>query len=191
VRLTARTAEKAQKLIDAHSAHASKLDYAVVPDIAAANAFDAAVQSDPPFEVVLHTASPFHFRVTDTKKDLLDPAINGTIGVLKAIKKYAPSVKHVVITSSFASIIDSSKGLWPGHVYTEADWNPVTVEEATRDPSTGYRASKKLAEQSAWKFLEEEKPNFTISTINPPLVSLIRMGNGPGPVLMGNRFLAR
>lgn len=36
-------------------------------------AFDKAVVSDPPFEAVIHTASPFHFNVTDTKKDLLDP----------------------------------------------------------------------------------------------------------------------
>lgn len=36
-------------------------------------AFDKAVISDPPFEAVIHTASPFHFNVTDTKKDLLDP----------------------------------------------------------------------------------------------------------------------
>jgi nucleoside-diphosphate-sugar epimerase len=126
-------------------------------------------------EITDSTASPFHFRVNDTKKDLLDPAINGTTGVLKAIKKYAPTVKRVVITSSFASIVNTAKGAWPGHVYSEADWNPVTVEEATRDPSTGYRASKTLAEKAAWKFVEEEKPNFTISTINPPLVSGIRV----------------
>lgn len=118
------------------------------------------------------TASPFHFNVKDTKKDLLDPAINGTTGILKAIKKYAPTVKHVVVTSSFASIIHPKEGKWPGKVYSEADWNPTTIEEADSDPTTGYRASKTLAEKAAWKFLEEEKPNFTLSTINPPLVGL-------------------
>lgn len=41
------------------------------PDFALA--FDEAVISDPPFEAVIHTASPFHFSVTDTKKELLDP----------------------------------------------------------------------------------------------------------------------
>lgn len=34
----------------------------------------------------------------------------------------------------------------------------------------GYRASKTFAEKAAWEFLEKEKPNFTISTINPPMV---------------------
>jgi nucleoside-diphosphate-sugar epimerase len=97
--------------------------------------------------------------------------------VLHAIKKYAPTVTRVVITSSFASIIDPSKGNWPGKVYSEADWNPVTIEEADRDPSTGYRASKTLAEKAAWKFVEGEKPNFDIATINPPLVCQESEGN--------------
>lgn len=91
----------------------------------------------------------FHFNITDTKKDLLDPAILGTtgkhiflsvngsissrikisanesgVGILKAIKANAPSVKRVVITSSFASIIDGSKGNGYDHVYSEEDWNP-------------------------------------------------------------------
>lgn len=73
-----------------------KLDFAIVKDIAVEGAFDEAIVSDPPFELVIHTASPFHFRTTDVQKDLLDPAIVGTTGVLKAIKKSAPTVKRVV-----------------------------------------------------------------------------------------------
>jgi nucleoside-diphosphate-sugar epimerase len=100
--------------------------------------------------------------VTDVKKDLLDPAIIGTTGVLKAIKKNAPTVKQVVITSSFASIINASKGnSWTEHTYSEKDWNPITEEEAVQNPSNGYRASKTFAEKAAWKFVEEERPNFT------------------------------
>lgn len=48
-------------------------------------AFDKAVVSDPPFEAVIHTASPFHFNVTDTKKDLLDPG--------KAVLNQRPQAK--------------------------------------------------------------------------------------------------
>ncbi|KAL9117128.1 MAG: hypothetical protein Q9187_006339, partial [Circinaria calcarea] len=129
--------------------------------------FDEAVKSNPPFEAVIHTASPFHFNVTDTKKDLLDP---GTTGILKAIKKSAPSVKRVVITSSFAAIVDGSKGNRPGYFYSEADWNPITDEEAVQTPINGYRASKTFAEKAAWDFIEKEKPNFTLATCNPPLV---------------------
>jgi nucleoside-diphosphate-sugar epimerase len=81
--------------------------------------------------------------------------------VLKAIKKNAPTVKHVVITSSFASIVNGEKGNSWDHTYSEKDWNPVTEEQALVNPSNGYRASKTFAEKAAWKFVEEEKPNFT------------------------------
>ena len=119
--------------------------------------------SEPPFEAVIHTASPFHFNVTDTKKDLLDPAILGTTGILKAIKKSAPTVKRVVITSSFAAIVDPNAE--PGHTYSEKDFNPITEEEALQNPSNGYRASKTFAEKAAWEFVEKEKPNFTLATV--------------------------
>jgi len=171
VRITVRSQDKADKLIAAHPEHKSNIDVAIVKDIAAPGAFDEAVKSDEkPFEAIIHTASPFHFNVTDTKKDLLDPAIQGTVGVLQAAKKNAPSVKRVVITSSFASIVDGTKGTWPEKTYTEADWNPMTLEDAETNPTFGYRASKTFAEKAAWEFVEKEKPNFDIATINPPMV---------------------
>lgn len=122
-------------------------------------------------EIEMLTGKQFHFNVTDPKKQLLDPAIIGTTGVLKSIKASAPTVKRVVITSSFASIVDANKkDGGKGHTYSEADWNPVTWEDALKDPSTGYRGSKTFAEKAAWKFLEDEKPNFTLATMCPPLV---------------------
>ncbi|KAG8713453.1 methylglyoxal reductase (NADPH-dependent) gre2 [Ceratobasidium sp. 394] len=94
--------------------------------------------------------------------DLLLPAINGTTEILKAIKMHAPTVNRVVVTSSFVSIVDSSKGNRPGYAYSEKDWNP--------NPFAGYYGSKTLAEKAAWEFIETEKPNFDLVTICPPLV---------------------
>nr|XP_023900337.1 ketoreductase azaE-like [Quercus suber]POE50716.1 ketoreductase azae [Quercus suber] len=168
---TVRSQEKADKIASAHPNYGKdKLSFAIVEDIAQPNAFDNAVVSSPPFEAVIHTASPFHFNVTDVQKDLLDPALIGTTGVLKSIKKSAPSVKRVVITSSFASIIDSSKSPRPGYTYSEKDWNPITKTQATENPSNGYRASKTFAERAAWDFIEQENPNFSLATMCPPLV---------------------
>lgn len=94
---TVRTSQKGQTILDNHkNVPKSKLSYVIVEDIAQPGAFDKAVQSDPPFEVVIHTASPFHFNVTDTKKDLLDPAVIGTTGILKSVKQHAPTVKRIV-----------------------------------------------------------------------------------------------
>lgn len=89
---------------------------------------------------MIHTASPFHYNFTDPVKEILDPAINGTNGILKAVKAYVPSVKRVVITSSFAAITNA-----PNHVkiYDESVWNPVTYEQAVKESKfSTYRASK-------------------------------------------------
>ncbi|MCJ1250786.1 methylglyoxal reductase (NADPH-dependent) gre2 [Trapelia coarctata] len=166
---TVRSQAKADKIKEAKSQYKKdKLDFAIVEDIAQPDAFEKAVVSNPPFEAVIHTASPFHFNVTDPKKDLLDPAVIGTTGILKAIKKSAPSVKRVVITSSFAAILNPKAE--PGYEYSEKDWNPVTEEEALENPTNAYRASKTFAERAAWEFVEREKPNFTLATCNPPMV---------------------
>lgn len=52
-------------------------------------------------------------------------AVNGTTGILHAIKKSAPSVKRVVITSSFAAIIDPAKP--SNYVYSEVNENSRTL----------------------------------------------------------------
>ncbi|KKK14596.1 hypothetical protein ARAM_005838 [Aspergillus rambellii] len=164
---TVRSDQKGQKILQAHpSTPKEKLSYVIVEDVAQEGAFDEAVKSSPPFDYVLHTASPFHYNVQDPVKDFLDPAIKGTTGILKAIKAYAPTVKRVVITSSFAAMTNVKKH---PKVYSEEVWNPVTWEEALH-PSQTYRGSKTFAEKAAWEFVEKEKPNFDLATINPPLV---------------------
>lgn len=122
---------------------------------------------------VIHTASPFILQVEDPERDLLKPAKTGTVEVLASIQKNAPNVKRVVITSSFASIIDIPKGTRPGYVYSEKDWNPTTWEEAAKKETPGevsYCASKSFAEKAAFEFVEQNKPNFNIATICPPMV---------------------
>lgn len=99
------------------------------------------------------------------------PAIEGTKNLLQSVATYAPQAKRVVITSSFAAMADFSKGLWPGHVYNETDWNNIPYDYAkSSDPVVAYCASKALAEKAAWKFAEESKPHFEITTLCPPMV---------------------
>lgn len=147
-----------------------RLDFATVKDVAEEGAFDNAVISEPPFQAVIHTASPFHFNVTDIKKDLLDPAINGTTGILRSIVANAPTVRTVVVTSSWASVVNPFRGSWPEHTYTESDWNPISSTQALESILNGYRASKTFAEQAAWEFMEHNKPKFTLTTLCPPQV---------------------
>ncbi|CAE6338551.1 unnamed protein product [Rhizoctonia solani] len=167
VRSEIKTTYLRQKFADAVANE--QLKFAIVEDITISGAFDDVLKNNK-FDVVLHTSSPFVFAIKDVKKDLLDPAILGTTEILKAIKAHAPTVKRVVVTSSFASIVDLSKGNRPGYVYSEKDWNPITYEESQKDPVSGYYGSKKLAEKAAWDFIETEKPSFELTTICPPMV---------------------
>lgn len=144
--------------------------YEIVPDIGQPGAFDEALQKHPEVSVFLHTASPFHFKVTDPLKDLVEPAVEGTKNALKAINKYGTNVKRVVITSSYAAIMDLEKTDNPEVVSTEETWNPITFEEAVKDPLRGYVASKTYAEKAAWEFVKNEQPKFALSTVNPVYV---------------------
>jgi nucleoside-diphosphate-sugar epimerase len=162
-----RSDDKGKKILAAHPGVSPEaLSYVIVGDIAQDGAFDDAVKSEPPFDAVLHTASPFFLGHTDPVKELLDPAIKGTNGILRSIHAHAPSVKQVVITSSFAAVVN------PDHhpaVYNEESWNPVTEEQALL-PAYTYRASKTFAERAAWDFVAANKPNFSLTVLNPPLV---------------------
>jgi nucleoside-diphosphate-sugar epimerase len=151
VRSIVRSEAKAQQVLADFPNHGSKLDFAIVPDITAPGAFDDVVKSTPPFDTVIHTASPFLYRVISDNREFLDPAIKGTLEVLKSIKANAPSVKRVVITSSCAAVINFAAPVntTPQKVYTEEDWNPTTWEGAlTGTTNNAYQASKKFAELS-------------------------------------------
>jgi len=110
---------------------------------------------------VLHTASPYVLTVRDPQKDLVDPAVKGTLTVLQSCSKI-DSVKKVVITSSVAAITDSPD---PNHVYTEADWNKEST--LSRNP---YYYSKRLAEEAGWDYVKKNSPKFELVAVNPFLV---------------------
>ncbi|UZP34020.1 hypothetical protein NXS19_001836 [Fusarium pseudograminearum] len=168
---TVRSEDKAQKIRNAFpdKVKDGKLEIVIVTDIAKPDAFDQ-VAKTPGLDAVVHVASPFHFNITDPKKDLIDPAVIGTTGILKALHASAPNVKRVVITSSFAAIIDEAKFTDGSHVFSEKTWNPVTIDDIARSDTTAYRASKTLAERAAWDFVAEKKPSFDLVTVCPPLV---------------------
>ncbi|KAL2759628.1 hypothetical protein ACRALDRAFT_2023779 [Sodiomyces alcalophilus JCM 7366] len=167
---TVRSEEKAQKIREAHNdLGRDVLDVVIVPDIAREDAFDEVVKT-PGLEAVLHTASPFHYKWTDPLTEVVNPAVIGTTGILKALHRSAPGVKRVVITSSFAAILDETRLEDPAMVFSERTWNPVTIDDIHRSKPTAYRASKTLAERAAWDFVASNKPSFDLVTICPPLV---------------------
>lgn len=114
---------------------------------------------------------PFTYDTKNNEKELITPAINGVRAILEAASSN-PGVKRVVITSSFASVLDADRKAPPYFSYTGADWNPLTYEESV-DPATtavvAYRGSKKFAELEAWNYLKDKKPTFDLVTLCPPM----------------------
>ncbi len=164
---TVRTTEKAKQVLISHSNN-PLLSVKVVPDITALDAFDDAIKG---CVGVLHLAAPFGYAYTNFEKELLIPSINGTKAICLAATK-EKGVKRIVLTSSFAAIYDASCGPSPGRVYTEKDWSPLTYEDgknATMTP-VAYRASKVLAEKTAWEFLEKDQPQWDLVTLCPGMV---------------------
>ncbi|SNX88046.1 related to GRE2 - methylglyoxal reductase (NADPH-dependent) [Melanopsichium pennsylvanicum] len=171
VRATVRSNDKGEYLQKLFQKYGDSLSFTIAEDLEKEGAFDEAVKG---VDAVLHTASPFHFNIEgDPKRTLINPAVNGTRNVLTSISKHGSNVKRVVITSSFAAILDSSR---QGHiVYTEKDWNISSVENVEKkgkdqEGPDAYRASKTMAERATWQFVEENKPSWDLVTINPPLV---------------------
>lgn len=129
-----------------------QLSFIIVPDITAPGAFDEAVKG---VDYVLHVASPFVMNVEDNEKDLLIPAREGTLGVLRSIQTNAKdTVKQVVITASFASVFDEPVyNLTGDKVYDESVWCKNTWEEAlVNPPGYAYATSKLVAEKVFFLF---------------------------------------
>jgi dihydroflavonol-4-reductase len=111
-------------------------------------------------DFVLHVASPFPVNVPRNEDDLILPAREGALRVLKASR--AAGVRRVVLTSSFAAV---GYGRGPiGRPFTEQDWTVL-------DPSvSAYAKSKTLAEHAAWDFIASEGGGLELAVVNPVVV---------------------
>jgi dihydroflavonol-4-reductase len=147
----------------------------VEADLTTPGSFDAAVRG---CAVVFHTASPYVIQVENPQRDLVDPAVNGTLDVLRACTK-ASDVLRVVLTSSMAAVTDEPDS---ARVLTEADWNEKSTLQ--RNP---YYLSKTMAERAAWDFVAREKPHFDLVVMNPFMI----MGPSLSPGLnVSNKIIA-
>ncbi|MFL5846086.1 MAG: SDR family oxidoreductase [Solirubrobacteraceae bacterium] len=117
---------------------------------------------------VLHVASPFPLAQPKHEDELIIPAREGALRVLRAARD--AGVQRVVMTSSFAAV-----GYGHGHpdkVYDETSWTDVDG-----DGVSAYGKSKTLAERAAWEFAEEEGGALELATVLPVAV----LGPLPGP----------
>ena len=112
-------------------------------------------------DFVLHVASPFPAGVPRHEDELIVPARDGALRVLRAARD--AGVKRVVMTSSFAAIGYGFKDT--SRPFTEESWTDVDGEHVS-----AYVKSKTLAERAAWEFIEREGGELELSVVNPVAV---------------------
>ncbi len=120
---------------------------------------------------VLHVASPFPPKQPKDPDELIVPAREGTLRVLRAARE--AGAERVVVTSSVAAI-DGKPGEEPGRVLTEEDWT-----DGDSKLNSPYARSKTIAEAAAWDFAEENGGRDWLATVNPGAIL--------GPVLGADR----
>jgi nucleoside-diphosphate-sugar epimerase len=109
-------------------------------------------------DYVLHVASPIFLSIPKDESEMIRPAVDGTLRVLKASRD--AGVKRVVMTSNFGAV---------GYSHKDPD-TPITENEWTDPDERGlsaYNKSKVLAEKAAWDFVRKEGGNLELATINP------------------------
>src|SRR3954466_15802175 len=110
---------------------------------------------------VLHVASPFPLAQPKHEDDLIVPARDGALRVLRAARD--AGVRRVVLTSSFAAI-----GYGHGHpdkFYDETSWTEVDGPGVS-----AYAKSKTVAERAAWDFVDGDGQPPELAVVNPVAV---------------------
>lgn len=126
-------------------------------------------------DAVLHVASPTLTRPPRNDDEMVRPAVDGTLRVLRAAR--AAGVRRVVMTSAIGAI---AYGHPPRDTpFTERDWTNV-------DAGIGpYQRSKTLAERAAWDFVAAEGRGLELATVNPTAVLGPILGPDYSPSLNG------
>ena len=148
-----------------HRAGADDTGLELVPaDLTSDDGWPAALEG---VEEVHHVASPIPSAQPTEPDELIVPARQGTVRVLKAARD--TGARRVVLTSSFAAVGYSPKAV---REYTEEDW---TDPDAPGLPP--YPRSEAIAERAAWDFIESEGGDTQLVVMNPTFIA------GPSLVL--------
>ena len=109
-------------------------------------------------DFVLHVASPFPLTVPRHEDELIVPAREGALRVLRAAR--GAGVRRVVQTSSFAAV-------GYGHPQMDRPFNEHDWTKVDGDGLTAYAKSKTLAERAAWDFMAREGGDMELAVVNP------------------------
>jgi dihydroflavonol-4-reductase len=112
-------------------------------------------------DYVQHIASPFPQKLPKQEDDLIIPARNGNLNILKAAA--ANGVKRVVITSSSSAIIYGKTKTQNNGTFDEKDW----TDENRKEDIAPYYKSKTIAEKAAWDFIKKDSSGLELAVVCP------------------------
>lgn len=117
--------------------------------------------------VVHHVASPFLLpeKITDGRRQMLDPALNGTRNVLHTVNQ-TPEVRRVVMTSTVGAIFGDYADVLQmrGQRLSENYFNTSSTLD-----TNPYHYAKTRAEKEAWR-ISESQQRWKLVTINPGMI---------------------
>ncbi|EXJ63791.1 hypothetical protein A1O7_00126 [Cladophialophora yegresii CBS 114405] len=153
-----------------YASHVSSgcLSFVEIPDMTAPHAFDGPASVA---DFIIHIATPLAY--DDVVNTVINPSWPIVRNVLTAADK-SRRVKRVVVTGSLVATMRIPEGLFAGatsSTISEADWNPISRDEAPTSPSTAYQYSKVHAEKEAWKFMNERHPTFDLVFLLAPSIT--------------------
>ncbi|KAG8825602.1 hypothetical protein FRC17_008601 [Serendipita sp. 399] len=142
-----------------------KLSFVVIPDMTTPNAFKNAIQG---VEGVIHAASPLSpADPLADPKNVLGPPIDMNLRVLEDAATNS-TIKRVVVTSSVVTLLEPHEGeniSTPRTIGSTVQLRLSRKMGANTSGSLKYIASKVLAEQAAWKWMQERKFSFELVTV--------------------------
>lgn len=150
-------------LKDAGMVHSDRLSF-VAADLLRDDGWAEAAAG---MDVILHVASPVQPGRVANEDEVIVPAREGTLRVLRAARD--AGISRVVLTSAFHAV--SWGHPHNDHVFTEADWTILDGPGVD-----AYGKSKTLAERAAWDFIAAEGGGLELTTMLPVAVMGPMMG---------------
>ncbi|WP_235271006.1 aldehyde reductase [Flavobacterium sp. 316] len=158
VKGTLRDKKRAESIREIIAKHTTNIDNLTFYEINLSDSEEKWTKAMTEIDYVIHIASPFPTTLPKNEDDIILPAKNGTLNILKSATK--AKVKRVVLTSSTGAVVYGER---KNGEFSEEDWTNIK----NLNDTTPYFRSKTIAEKAAWDFVNANQNASELVTILP------------------------